>query len=83
MEGPNSLDPIDRNILRILSLYETLDLLQLWYELGESDGAADRMTQEEVLDRLKFLRSQGFVEPIMESQGGTRWALTLRGGVER
>ncbi len=79
MEGRNSLDPIDRAILRVLSLYEDLDLLQLWYELGESDKSVEHMTQEEVLERVKLLKSQGFVEPIKESEGGTRWALTVKG----
>jgi hypothetical protein len=79
MEGHNSLDPIDRNMLRILSLYEDLDLLQLWYELGESNGSVERMTQEEVLERLKSLSSQGFVEAIKKGDGAVRWALTLKG----
>ncbi|MFX1555546.1 MAG: hypothetical protein ACFFBV_16600 [Promethearchaeota archaeon] len=79
MEGRNPLDTIDRTILWILSLYEDLDLLQLWYELGESDKAVERMTQEDILERLKSLKSQGFVEPTRESGGGTRWALTVKG----
>ena len=83
MEGRNPLDPIDRTILRVLSLYEDLDLLQLWYELGESDKSVEHMTQEEVLERLKLLKSQGFVEPIKESGGSIRWALTVKGKVER
>jgi DNA-binding Lrp family transcriptional regulator len=83
MEGHNSLDPIDRNILRILSLYEALDLLQLWYELGESDGAADRMTREEVLERLESLSSRGFVKPIKKGDGTIRWVLTLKGEVDK
>jgi len=83
MEGRNPLDPIDRTILRVLSLYEDLDLLQLWYELGESDKSAEHMTQEEVLRSLESLRSRGFVEPIKQSEGGTRWALTVKGKVER
>ena len=83
MEGRNPLDPIDRTILRVLSLYEDLDLLQLWYELGESDKSVAHMTKEEILERLKSLKSQGFVEPIKESESGTRWALTVKGEVER
>lgn len=76
MEGHNSLDPIDRKILRILSLYKDLDLLQIWYELGESDGPVDRTTQEEVLSRLGSLKSRGLVECFTEGEGGIRWALT-------
>jgi len=83
MEGRSPLDPIDRTILRVLSLYEDLDLLQLWYELGESEKSVARMTKEEILERLKSLKSQGFVEPIKESESGTRWALTGKGEVER
>lgn len=79
MEGRNPLDPIDRAILRVLSLYEDLDLLQLWYELGESDKSVEHMTQEDILERLKSLKSQGFVEPIKGSGGGTRWASTGKG----
>jgi len=83
MEGRNPLDPIDRTILRVLSLYEDLDLLQLWYELGETDKSVEHMTQEDILERLKLLKSQGFVEAIKESGGAIRWALTLKGKVER
>jgi hypothetical protein len=83
MEGRNPLDPIDRTILRVLSLYEDLDLLQLWYELGESDKAVERMTQGDILERLESLKSQGFVEPTEESESGTRWALTVKGEGER
>ena len=83
MEGRNPLDPIDRTILRVLSLYEDLDLVQLWYELGESDKSLEHMTKEEILERLKLLESQGFVEPIKESGGAIRWALTVKGKVER
>ncbi|NIS63518.1 MAG: hypothetical protein GTO13_23380 [Proteobacteria bacterium] len=83
MGGRSPLDPIDRTILRVLSLYEDLDLLQLWYELGESDKSVEHMTQEDILERLKSLKSQGFVKPIKESEGGTRWSLTVKGKVER
>ncbi len=71
MEGRNPLDLIDRTILRVLSLYEDLDLLQLWYELGESDKSVAHMTEEDILERLKSLKSQGLVETIKESEGGT------------
>jgi hypothetical protein len=83
MEGHNSLDPIDRNMLRILSLYEDLDLLQLWYELGESNGPVERMTREEVLERLESLKSQGFVEAIWKGDGAIRWTSTLKGEADQ
>lgn len=83
MEGRNPLDAIDRTILQILSLYEDLDLLQLWFELGETDKLVERMTQEDILERLNLLKSQGFVEPIKESGGAIRWALTVKGKGER
>jgi hypothetical protein len=83
MEGRNPLDTIDRTILRVLALYEDLDLLQLWYELGESEKSVEHMTKEDILERLKSLKSQGLVEPIKESGGTIRWALTVKGEVER
>jgi hypothetical protein len=83
MGGRNPLDAIDRTILRVLSLYKDLDLLQLWYELGESDESVEHMTQEDILERLKLLKSQGFVEPIKEPGGAIRWASTVKGKVER
>lgn len=83
MEGHSHLDPIERNILRIISLYEDLDLLQLWYEFGESDGSVERMTQEELFRSLESLRSRGFVERVEEGEGRIRWALTLQGEIER
>lgn len=82
MEGYNSLDKVNRNILRILSLYDDLNLLQLWYELGEPDGLAGRRSGEEILGRLKSLRSQGFVECLVEGGEGIRWALTSQGKAE-
>jgi hypothetical protein len=54
MEWFDGLDSRDRDILHVLSLYEGLDWLQLWYELGESSNQVERVTQEEVLDRLDF-----------------------------
>ena len=83
MEGRDPLDAIDRTILQVLSLYEDLDLLQLWFELGETDKLVEHMTQEDILERLKLLKSQGFVEPIKESGGAIRWALTVKGKGER
>lgn len=62
------LDITDREILRVLSLYEGLDTLQLWYELGESDGRVDRITREEISERLESLGSRGFVGKVIEPE---------------
>lgn len=78
MKRYNSLDPLDKNILRILSLYESLDLWQLWYEIGEDDATAESMTQEEVFSRLESLRGRGFVKRIKEPPEAVKWALKRR-----
>ena len=65
MKEKNKLDTIDPNILRILSLYERLNLLQLWYECGEDGALKGRTTKEEILERLEYLRAKGLVERIM------------------
>ena len=83
MRGCNRLDPIDRLILRILSQHDYLDLLQLWYELGECEGSMEHMSQEEVLSSLESLRSRGFVEPVTKGEGEIRWALTIKGEAKR
>ena len=68
MERKNRLDTIDRSILRILSLYEHLNLLQLWYEFGEDEPLKERVTKEEISDRLEYLRAKGFVERVMDAE---------------
>jgi hypothetical protein len=83
MKGHNRLDPIDRNILRILSLYEELDLFQLWCELGESDATGEFVTREQVLSKLESLKLQGLVERVMDGEGRIRWTSVLQGEVER
>jgi len=60
----DNLDLTDRQMLRILSLYENLNPLELWYELGEMSHPAPRLTNEEIVTRLESLRSQGVVEKI-------------------
>jgi len=82
MEGHDNLDSLDRHILRILSFYEALDLLQLWYEIGESDGSVMRMTQEELSRSLESFRARGFVESVGEGEGGIRWIVTPKGKAE-
>jgi DNA-binding Lrp family transcriptional regulator len=66
MEGSNSLDEIDQSILRILSSYEQLTPLQLWYELGEDDTVKERVTEAGVRARLESLRKKGLVERVTE-----------------
>jgi len=75
MERLNNLDDIDRTIWRILSVYESLDLLQVWYELGECDPPVERITEEEVLSRLQSLEAMGLVQCITRTGGGVHWAL--------
>jgi len=64
METPKSLDAIDQSILRILSVYEQLTPLQLWYEFGEDDTVKERVTEGEILSRLESLTARGFVERL-------------------
>ena len=78
MEGRTSFHSIDRTILRILSLYEHLNLLDLWYEIGEDNTQKERVTKEEVLGRLEALTAQGFVERFTVQEGDIRWALKSR-----
>ncbi|NIS69202.1 MAG: hypothetical protein GTO12_09700 [Proteobacteria bacterium] len=64
MEAPKSLDAIDQTILRILSAYEQLTPLELWFELGENDTVKERATEGEILSRLESLTARGFVERL-------------------
>ncbi len=67
MNGPNSLDSVDQSILRILSAYDQLTALQLWYELGEDDAEEETVSEGEILSRLESLRKKGLVERITEA----------------
>ena len=78
MERQNSLEAIDQSILRILAMYESLDVVELWYEIGEDDISRKDVTQEEVLSRLEFLDREGFVKCVDEPRGHTKWALDRR-----
>ena len=73
MEEHGSLDTFDRSILQILSLYENLNLLELWFEIGEA-GTLERVSKEEVLSRLQSLMVKGFVERVTLGNGNIRWA---------
>jgi len=82
MERNESLDAIDRNILRILSLYEHLGLLELWFEMGEAD-THESISKGEILSRLESLMAQGVVERINLENGNIRWALKeVEGGLK-
>ena len=67
METDSGLDPIDQSILRILSSYEEMTPLELWYELGEDDTVKERVIEAEVRARLESLRKKGFVERVKEA----------------
>jgi DNA-binding Lrp family transcriptional regulator len=73
MEGSKVLDVIDRNILRVLSRYEGMELVDLWYEIGED--LEINITKDEVLSRLKSLLSHGFVNRFIRDEQGTHWTL--------
>lgn len=73
MEGRNRIDAIDRIILHKLSLYQSLDLVELWYELGEDDALKERVTREELSSRLESLMVQGLVEQVKKSEGEIHW----------
>ena len=73
MERNRSLDVIDRNILKFLALYEHLDLLELWFEMGEAD-THESISKGEILSRLESLVAKGFVERINLENGNMRWA---------
>lgn len=86
MGWSDGLDSRDRDILHVLSLYESLDSLQLWYELVESNGRLEHMTGGELSDRLESLGSRGLVERIARSSevdlGPEYWAYRLRKNLE-
>lgn len=66
------MDRIDERILQILSLYDHLTPLQVWYELGEDDLVREKMTEAEIFERLESLRARGFVETVTKAQVGGR-----------
>lgn len=76
MEGSNGLDLIDQNILQILSRYESMDLIELWYEIGE-DIEGVSISKDEVLDSLEYLTNQGFVKCFTKAKKGLHWTLKM------
>ena len=77
MKNQPSLDKVDQSLLEILSFYEHLTILELWWEMGEA-GAAAKISKEEVLSRLETLETLGFVERLTTSKGETCWAFVKR-----
>ena len=78
MERQNSLEAIDQSILRILAMYESLDAVELWYEISEDDISREDVTQEEVLNSLKFLDREGFVKCVEGPRGHGKWTVNRR-----
>lgn len=74
MAKVKNLEVINREILRILSLYEQLSLLELWFEIGEA-GFLEPMTKEQVSSRLESLMAKGLVKRVRFADTDTRWAL--------
>jgi hypothetical protein len=75
MEDFSHLEPIDRWILRALSLHKHLSTMQLWYEVT-GDGNRDGWVAEDMLlRRLEVLTNEGLVEPISQGDGSVGWAL--------
>jgi hypothetical protein len=64
MKRTDSLDLLVQNLLRILSAYDELTPLELWYELGEDDAVREAVNEEEVRRRLESLAARGHVEPV-------------------
>jgi len=75
MKKLGHLDPMDRGILRALSLHEHLGTLELWYELMGNENSNEWVTEEKVLRRLKALTNRGLVEPVSQVEGSVGWAL--------
>ncbi len=70
MRERGGIDQIDQDILRILSLYDDLSPMQVWFELGEDELVKQRATETEVQSRLESLETEGFVEAVESSQVG-------------
>ena len=79
VEGNEGLDAMDKSILRILALYEGLDIVELWYEIGEDDTSPEEITREEVLSRLEFLGGEGLVKCVKGPQNHPKWTIDRKG----
>jgi hypothetical protein len=69
MQTANSLDLLDQSLLRILSAYDELTPLELWYELGEDDAAKETVSEKEVGRKLESLGARGYVERVVREGG--------------
>ncbi len=74
MGKAKSLEAINQEILRILSLYEQLNLSELWFEIGEA-GFLEPITKEQVSNRLESLMAKGHVKQVRFPDRDIRWAL--------
>ncbi len=77
MGKAKALDTIDQEILRVLLLYEQLNLSELWFEIGEA-RVLGPVAKGQVAGRLESLKAQGILEPISLGERNIRWA--LKGG---
>ena len=68
MQTHNSLDKFDQNLLRILSVYDQLTPLQLWFEIGEDDAVKETVSEEEIRKRLESLEGRGYVEKAQDPE---------------
>jgi len=77
MDGRTEVDETDRGILQILSTYEQLTPLQVWYELEEDPSGRAKPSVEEVLKRLESLSEKRFVERVTgkEVSGNSRLSI--------
>jgi len=76
MKKYQNIDIIDQTILEILSHYEGITCLDLWYEAGELDSQERHpVTKMEILRRLESLSKHGYVECITGSENIERWII--------
>ena len=68
MQTHNSLDKLDQNLLRILSVYDQLTPLQLWFEMGEDDAVKETVSEDEIRKRLESLEARGYVEKAQDPE---------------
>ena len=69
MQTANSLELLDQSLLRILSAYDGLTPLELWYELGEDDAAKETVSEKEIGRKLESLAARGYVERVVREGG--------------
>jgi hypothetical protein len=63
MNESEYLVKIDNIILDVISHFGTISLMDLWYELGESDDLKEKpVTEDEILSRLEYLAARGLVK---------------------